>query len=188
MWLLTRTPAPRVIIDPMGSAATDVPGVYSTADPTGRTWPAEAATIRFVPVDHDDLDGYDRLYRAIKTLIFDRTWPGASILADEGERIMPANRTPKNAAACVYAGRKWPTCHITASTRPRNIYTGVFANITNAALYALPRREDRDTVAANLGIPLPQLEGLWAALPSERSFLWWSQATREIRPVHCLPG
>ena len=187
MWLLTRTPPPRVIIDPMGSARTDVPGVYSTADPTGRTWPSDATTVRFVPVDHDDLDSYNRIYREIRRRIFDRQWPGASILADEGERIMPSNNTPKDAASCVYAGRKWPTCHITASTRPRNIYTGVFANITNAALYPLPRREDRDTVAANLGIPLAQLEELWRALPNEWSFLWWTQASREILPVHAAP-
>jgi hypothetical protein len=168
----------------MGSAATDISGVYSTADPTGRTWPADALTIRFVPVDHDDLDAYDRLYRTIKQLIFDRDWPGASVLSDESERIMPANRTPSNVSSLVYAGRKWPTCHITCSTRPKNIYTGVFANITHAALYALPKKEDRDTVAGNLGIPLAQLEHLWAALPSKKSFLWWTQETSEIRPVH----
>ena len=189
MWLLTKAKPPRVIVDPMGSAATDVAGVYSTADPTGATWPAEAHTIRFVPVDHLDLDAYDRLYRTIKRRIIDeRTWPGASVMADEAETILPANQTPRAAATLVFAGRKWPTAHITCSTRPKNIYTGVFANITHAALYPLPKEEDRKTVAGNLGIPLAQLETLWLALPpNTKSFLWWTQATREIRPVHSQP-
>jgi len=142
-----------------------------------------------VPVDHDDLDAYDRLYRRIKELIVDEhAWPGASILADEAERIMPANHTPKAVAACVYAGRKWPTAHIACATRPRNIYTGVFANISHAALYPLPKREDRDTVASNLGMPLAQLEELWITLPPRsKSFLWWDQTTRQLRPVVSSP-
>lgn len=174
----------------MGSSATDIAGVYSTADPTGRTWPDDASTIRFVPVDHTDLDAYDRLYLRLKELIVnERKWPGVSVLADEGETIMPASQTKPAVSSLVFAGRKWPTAHITCSTRPRNIYTGVFANITHAALYPLPKKEDRDTVAANLGIPLAQLEQLWLALPpNTRSFLWWTQATRQIRPVHSLPA
>jgi hypothetical protein len=189
MWLLARTPAPRVIVDPNGSAVTDSAGVHSSADPTGRTWPEDVATVRFVPVDPYDLDAYDQLYRTIKARIFDGTWPACSVLCDEAETVMPANRCPRAASALVYSGRKWPTAHIACATRPKNISTSIFANVTHAALFPLPKKEDRDTVAGHLGIPLAVLDDLYAALPpNSKSFLWWTQETRSIRPVHSLPA
>lgn len=190
MWLLARCPPPRVIVDPIGSAVTDLDGVFSTSDPTGGSWPDDATTIRFVPVDSYDLDAYDRLYRTIRERVtVERTWPRVSVHTDECETALPANQCPREGAGLVYRGRKWGTYHSGAMTRPINAFTGLFANLTDAALWPLPKVEDRKIVAGNLGIPLAQLEGQWAALPRKtKSFLWWNQATRSIRPVHSLPA
>ena len=190
VWLLARAPAPRVIVDPSGSAVTDIPGVHSSADPTGTSWPDDAPTIRFVPVDAYDLDAYDRLYRTIRARIVDeRVWPGATVLCDEAETVMPANRCPVAARQLVFSGRKWPTAHIACSTRPVDIAKCLKANMTDAAIFPLPDRSDRVEIANNLGMPLAQLEQLYATLPPQsKSFLWWNQKTRSIRPVHSLPA
>lgn len=179
-----------MILDPSGSAVTDLPGVHSSADPTGTTWPDDAATIRFVPTEPYNLDLYDRLYRTIRTrIVEERTWPAATVLCDEAETVMPANRCPVGATNLVFSGRKWPTAHIACATRPLTIAVCLKSNLTDAAIFPLPERRDRAEIAGNLGIPLTQLEQLLQALPPKsKSFLWWNQKTRSIRPVHSLPA
>lgn len=189
VWLLARCPPLRVIIDPTGSSVTDVAGVYSSADPSGRTWPEEAATIRFVPGEPFNLDVYNTLYRALRLGLLEGRWPAVTVLCDEAETVMPANRCPPEAANFVYAGRKWGTGHITCATRPYNVAVATKSNLTNAGLFPLPEKRDREAVAANIGIPVNQLEELWSQLPTDsKSFLWWTQADRSIRPVHSLPA
>jgi hypothetical protein len=188
VWLLSRCPPLRVIIDPSGSAVTDIPGVWSTADPTATTWPDEAHTVRFVPERSLDLAAYDRIYRALGDGLKAGRWPHVTVLCDEAESVMPANRCPPEASQFVFAGRKWGTGHIACSTRPYNVAVALKSNLSAAALFVLPERRDRETIAGNLGIPLAQLEELWKALPPQsKSFLWWEQETRSIRPVHSYP-
>lgn len=163
---------------------TDTPGMYSTADPSGRTWPEGVTNVRFVPVNPTDVDAYDRLYATIRARILDTgEWYQASVLCDEAETVLPANRAPENGTTLVFSGRKWPTAHFACSTRPKHIALTVKSNLTNAAIWPLPSREDRAEIAGNLGVPLAELERLMAALP-ERGFLWWTQATRQLQPVH----
>jgi len=131
--LLGQAPGPKVAIDPQASSATlDLPGVHTTSDPTGRSWPSTAETIRFVPDDPYDIDAYDELYAAIRVRIYDRFWPCAAVLCDEAELVLPANaatagrrrKDRPNAGAArgfVYFGRKLSTLHISCSTRPQGI-------------------------------------------------------------------
>lgn len=189
MWLISRCPPLRVIIDPSGSAVTDIPGIYSTSDPTGLSWPDEAHTVRFVPERSLDLAAYDRVYRTLREGLFSGRWPQVTVLCDEAETVMPANRCPPEAGQFVYAGRKWGSGHIACATRPFNVAVALKSNLSAAALFPLPERRDRESIAANLGIPLAQLEELWNRLPAKsKSFLWWDQNGRSIRPVHSLPG
>lgn len=184
MWLLGRCPEPRVVVDPTGSAVTDVPGLFSTSDPSGRTWPEGVMNVRFVPVSPTDLAAYDRLYGTIRSKILDTgEWPSASVLADEAETIFPANRAPENATTLCYSGRKWPTAHLACMTRPKTIALTLKANLTNAAIWPMPGVDDRKEVAGILQLPLAELERQMAALPP-KGFLWWTQATRQLQPVH----
>jgi hypothetical protein len=189
VWLLTRCPPLRVIVDPAGSAVTDIPGVYTTADPTGISWPEDAATIRFVPERSLDLKLYDRLYRTLREGLFAGRWAQVTVLCDEAETVMPENRCPDEAAQFVYAGRKWGTGHIACSTRPRKIASPLKANLSAAGLFPLPKREDREAVAADIGVPVQVLEAQWNQLPRKtKSLLWWDGIARSIQPVHSLPA
>lgn len=184
MWLLSRAPGPKVVADPQASAVTDTAGFFSTSDPTGRTWPEGVVNVRFVPVTPTDLDAYGRLYKTIRAKILETgEWPQATVLADETETIFPANRAPEDATTLVYSGRKWPTAHLGCMTRPKTIALTLKANLTNAAIWAMPGLEDRKEIAGMLQLPLAELERQMAALPP-RSFLWWTQATRQLQPVH----
>lgn len=184
LWLLARSPGPKVIVDPTGSAVTDVAGFYSTADPTGRSWPEGVVNVRFVPVSPPDLDAYGRLYATIREKILEtRQWPQATVLADETETIFPVNRAPEAATTLVYSGRKWPTAHLACMTRPKTIALTLKANLTNAAIWALPGVADQKEIAAVLSIPLAELLRHMAALPP-KGFLWWTQETRQLQPVH----
>lgn len=183
VWLLRRFRGPKAAVDPVGSAVTDLAGWHSSADPTGRTWPDDAELIRFVPADPYDLDTYNRFYRTVRERITEtHQWPCAAVLTDEMETALPAHNPPREGAGLVYRGRKWPSAHIGAATRPFNIATAAKANLTHAAIFGLPNLEDRKEIAHILGIPLQTLEEQLFALP-EKCFLWWNQATRRLRPV-----
>lgn len=177
----------RVIVDPIGSAVTDIAGAFTTADPTGASWPdpQECDLIRFIPQRSRDLATYNTLYETLRDgLLVAGRYSRVTVLCDEAETVMPENRCPEAAAEFVYAGRKWGTGHFACSTRPRKISTALRANQTNAALFYLPKKEDRDTIAADLGIPLTQLEALWNQLPPKMAFLWWTEEERSLQPVH----
>ena len=177
-------------MDPGNSALLDVEPFWTTHDPTGESW-GEHQNIRFVPLDPYDADVYNELYSTIRRKVLSGEWPCCAILADEAETCLPA--TAHGAApALVFSGRKWPTAHLTAATRPVNICLATRANLTNAALFPLYIAEDRKTVAGDLGIPLPLLDSAMSALPvpkpdgsGERGFLWWTTSTRSLQPIIC---
>lgn len=163
---------------------TALPGWHTTSDPTGRTW-GDRVRIRFVPSDPLDSDIYNRLYTTIRDRIFARSWPRASVLADEAETVLPANGAAKAAVSLVFSGRKWPTAHAACSTRPKKISLALRANLTHAAIWPLPSAEDRKTMAGDLSIPLADLEQLMRRTP-QGGYLWWETATRTIRPVELV--
>jgi len=177
----------------------ELPGVHTTSDPTGRTWPSTAETIRFVPLDPFDLDLYDDLYATIRARIFDRVWPCAAVLCDEGELVLPANagtasrrRADRpNAGAArgfVYFGRKLSTLHITCSTRPVGLAVTVRANMSHGAFFLLPEAKDREAIATSIGVPVAQFDAAMAVAvanaPGEppKGYLWWDQARRTLYP------
>lgn len=198
--LLGQAPGPKVAVDPQGSTATlDLPGVHTTSDPTGRTWPSDAETIRFVPVDPFDLDAYDTLYATIRARIITGTWPCAAVLCDEGELVLPssgatasrrrADRPDAGAArAFVYFGRKLSTLHITCSTRPVGVAVTVRANMSHGAFFLLPEADDRESIAQSIGVPVAQFETAMASAianaPGEPSkgYLWWDASRRTLAP------
>lgn len=188
------------MIDPQGSAATlELPGVHTTADPTGRTWPSAAETIRFVPTDPFDLDVYDEVYSTLRARVVDRVWPALAILCDEAEIVLPATGATSSkrrrdcqsagaARAVVYFGRKLSILHIACSTRPRGIAKTLKGNMTHGAFFVLPDADDRGDLAKNLGVPLPQFEAAMTEAvrrgggqPSN-GFLWWDQSFRTLQP------
>ncbi len=183
--ILTGCPAPRVIIDPQGSQLTALPGAFSTSDPTGRTWPslekAPNLTVRFVPATPIDQDSYGTLYQTVHDLIVSGEWPGAAVLADEGQTVLPANGVDPRSESFVYADTKLATLHITAATRPKKVALIAIGNARYAGIFTVPNVDDRKHLAANTGVPFAQLEQLMHALP-EKGFLWWDQVNRTLQP------
>lgn len=172
-----------MVIDPQGSNLTAVPGAFSTADPSGRTWPDDdaTATIRFVPASSFDLAAYGQLYETVHNRIVEGRWPGAAVLCDEAQTVMPSQGTDPRALGFVYSDTKLATLHLACSTRPRGVARVNLSNARYAAIFALPLVDDRTYMAAELGIPPAQLEAQMHALP-EHGFLWWDMVTRTLQP------
>lgn len=200
--LLTSAPGPKVIVDPMGSSLTaSLPGVHTTHDPSGETWPEGVELIRFVPVDPWDLAAYDTVYATIRRLIRTGRWSSCAIECDEAEIVLPASdgmtaRNRRNvdpdqgsARGVVYFGRKLSTLHIACATRPKGIAVTLRANMTHAAIFLLPEAKDREAMATAIGMPLAQLEAAMGdvtrRVPGQPSkgFLWWDQSRRTIYPL-----
>lgn len=183
--ILGQMAGPKLVIDPQASElTTQLPGVHTTADPTGGSWPAAAETIRFVPGDPFDRDAYDRCYATVRERILARVWPSCAVLCDEGELVLPASGAPRAGAAVVYFGMKLSIAHITCSTRPKNLLVSCRANMTHGAFFVLPEADDRQAVASSIGVPLAQFEAAMAAVlaRNQNGYLWWDQAARTLTP------
>lgn len=178
-----------MVVDPGNSALFDTPPFWTTGKAVADEWAPHQA-VRFVPEDPMDQEAYEAAYGLVRALVLSARWPSAVVCSDEAETCLPA--TAKGAGpALVYSGRKWPTGHIATSTRPRGISVACRANLSHAALFPLWADDDRRTLCADLGIPRQLLDACMAELPvpsplsAERGFLWWTSATRSLRPVFC---
>ncbi|HET9691010.1 MAG TPA: hypothetical protein VFP61_07640 [Acidimicrobiales bacterium] len=171
-------------MDPQGSTLTAMPGAWSTADPSGASWPdndGELEAIRFVPASPFDPEPYGQLYETVRERIISRRWAHAAVLTDELETAMPSNGADPRSRGFVYRDTKLPTFHITTATRPKWVAKVNLTNARYAGIFAMPERDDRAYLAGCFGIPVDQLEQLMAALP-EKGFLWWDQVARTLQP------
>jgi len=158
--------APRLVIDPVDSDTTSVPGAVTVRDPS-RLDPA-APTQRFVPRDPYDLDAYDAVYR----------WVGANypryVWCDEAGIAFPVRSTPRGAAVILTQGRKRSIGHLACHTRPRELDPNIVAQAEHLAVFALPVPDDRRRIAELAGLAPATLDQLVTSLPLY-GFLWWDR-------------
>lgn len=164
--LFLSSTAPRLVIDPADSDLTQVPGAVLTRDP--RRWPADAATVRYVPRDPFDLDAYDAIYR----VAFAR-WP-RWVWLDEAGIAAPAQGAPRALRLVIVQGRKRQIGHLACHTRPREIDRNLIAQAAHLVIFPLSNVDDRQLIAGQIGIARPDLDRALAALP-EFGFLWWDE-------------
>lgn len=172
--------APRLVIDPLDSSMTTFPGEVTFSDPTRATNPQgenwrEAATARFVPHDHADLDAYDAMYRWAFARFPRYVW------LDEAADAMPAHQTRQVwARKYLIHGRKRSLGHMACHTRPVEVNRNLIAQAAHLFIFDTPHPADRRALADNMGFPLAQLEQHLVDL-DEYGFLWWDQRAKTLR-------
>lgn len=178
---------PRLSIDPVGSLLTAVPGAVTFSDPT-RIPPGPDA--RFVPRDPLDLDAYGALYATARDRVIAAIRSGDPYYShlwtwcDEAGMVMPATRTPPDAAAVVIGGRKLAMGHGAAHVRAREMHRSLIAQAQHIALFPLPLEDDRRYVAGNLQIQLADLEAAMNQIPDDTfGCTWWDGRHRTLTPT-----
>jgi hypothetical protein len=174
---------PRLVVDPVGSDLTVLPGSVTFSDPirptnrAGERW-ADAAHARFVPNDPDDLDAYQALYQRV----FEdgrtrrRHW---WVWCDEAEFVLPSTGKNRAGRKLLIQGRKLPTGHLACNPRPVNVDRNLIAQAAHVFVFSTPDRDDRAILAKNMGVPLEVFEDAHAQLV-EYGFLWWQQRARKL--------
>lgn len=172
----------RLVIDPVGSDLTVVPGTVTFSDPNratnraGENW-RQAAHARYLPADPDDLDAYGALYRWVFTEGQARrpiwTW------LDEAEYVMPATGANRPARKLIIQGRKLELGHLACNPRPVNIDKNLISQAAHCFVFSTPAADDRRYLASNMGIPGSTFEQAHAQL-AEYGFMWWQQRTRKL--------
>lgn len=176
--LFLGVPAPRMILDPVDSDVTRIPGAVTFCDvrratnAAGENW-RQAATARFVPNDPDDLAAYSDVYRWIYANGKRYVW------CDEGGLILPSSGGNPGGRKILVAGRKVPIGHMACHTRPRHIDRDAVAQAQHVFMFATPGVLDRRYLADNMGLDRDLLEHEHAQLP-EHGFLWWDQRARHL--------
>lgn len=183
--LFLSAPAPRLVIDPADSSATELDGAVTFHDATratndaGESW-REAATARFVPHDPDDLDAYDAVYRWAFYAGPRRIW------LDEAIFVLPSQgRKAPWARKYVVMGRKRQLGHQACHTRTVEIDPNLIAQAQHVFVFALPHPADRARIADLTGIALATLETELAAL-EHHGFLHWDQAATTLTAYPAL--
>jgi energy-coupling factor transporter ATP-binding protein EcfA2 len=175
--------APRLIVDPMDSALTDLPGCVTFSDP-GRM--PSGGTVRYVPRDPWDMEGYGRVYSEARARILRREWPSVWIWCDEGGTVLPARGFSHAAGAVVVMGRKANVGHACASTRPVELMVSLKSNAAYLAVWPLPEPADIADIASRCAMTPTELEERFSLLP-EHGFLWvWTGALPRV-VVPCGP-
>ena len=178
--LFLSTPAPRLVIDPVDSTMTDIPGAVTFSDPSRATNPQgenwrEAATARFVPHDSEDLDAYDAVYRWVFHHFPRYVW------LDEAADAMPAARVRQVWPRKVLIhGRKRSIGHLACHTRPREVNRNLIAQAAHVFVFHTPNVDDRRHLADQMGFTFAEFEKAHAALV-EHGFLWFDARANELR-------
>lgn len=182
-------PPPKLVVDPVGSMITAVPGAVTFSDPA--RFP-DTPVARFVPRDPEDLDAYGRLYEEIRNRIF-AAWKAGDaararlwVWCDEAGMVMPSNRTPPPCRTVVIAGRKWACGHAGLHPRPRECHRSLVSQAQHVFTGALPLEDDRDYISRNASIPRALLEQAMAAA-GDGGMVWWNQRTRTLTPIELVP-
>lgn len=189
--LLTRqlflgAPAPKLVIDPVGSQMTAVPGAVTFRDPSRVP---DAAVCRFVPHDPRDLDGYDELHRQLWARLRraiaagDPRWWSLWLWVDEAGLVMPTSKTPPNAETMVITGRKWNIGGAWLHTRPREVSKAVLSNAQHLVVFGLALEEDRQYVAEQCSVPRRELDQALDELPDSGGCLWWERHQKTLHPI-----
>ena len=138
--LFLNSPAPRLVIDPVGSDLTHIPGCVTFSDPRrstnsrGENW-RDAATARFIPDDPDDDDLYSAVYR----------WAFAHaprwVWLDEAEMVLPSTGKQRAGRRFLIQGRKLPTGHLACNPRPVNVDRNLIAQAAHVFVFSTPDRD-----------------------------------------------
>lgn len=170
--------APLLIVDPVDSDLTQLPGAVTFRDPAR---PPDARRARFVPYDPGDLDAIDRVYRWAFTTFPRYVW------ADEAGYIAPARSTSAGVRTLIAQGRKRSIGHLACHTRPREVDPGLISNAAHVFVFDIPNPDDRRRVAELSGVPPATLDAELRRLP-EFGFLWYDQRLNRLTAIDPLPA
>lgn len=182
-------PPPKLVVDPVGSMMTSVPGVVTFSDPARIP---DRPVLRFVPADPEDLDAYGRLYEEIRKRVLGAWKSGDAararmwIWCDEAGMVMPTNQTRPACRTVVIAGRKWAVGHAALHPRPRECHRSLPSQAQHVFTGALPLEEDRDYIARMASVPRPLLERAMLEA-GENGMVHWDQRARTLTPLEIVP-
>lgn len=171
--LLESFPPPRLVIDPKAAETTAYAVTFH--DP-GRIPDAPAA--RFIPRDPDDLDAYDRLYRAIFVAGPRAVW------LDEAPIAAPSNAAPRGLLTVIRQGRGRGIGHIATGQRPVHIARELITESEHVIAFPTQHPADLDTLAGVMAYNPRQLRADLASLPTF-GFAWY--AARNATLALCPP-
>lgn len=180
--------APRLVIDPVDSTTTTIPGAVTFTDPNratnsrGENW-RDAATARFVPDDPDDLDAYDAMFRWVLAQQRPRY-----VWVDEGGIALPSTKCPPQGKKLLLRGRKLQVGAIVCHTRPIEVNPNAISQARHVLIVgALPHPDDVQRMSGMLGVAPAELRRLLAELTAPhwgpgpaRPFLWWERDRRRV--------
>lgn len=185
--LFQAAPAPKVVVDPVGSSMTaEIGPMVTFRDPTRLP---DAAVTRFVPYDPQDLDAYEvlhqRLWARLKRAVAagDSRWWSLWMWWDEAGMVMPVHKAPPSAVSMVVTGRKWNIGGAACHTRPREVHRQVPAQSQHAVIFGLGLDEDRAYVAGQCSISKAELDQVLDELPSGPGCVWWELCSRTLHPL-----
>lgn len=161
------------MISPSDDEITDVPGAVTVRTLRQLEEHADAETLRFVPIDPDDLDEYDAVYRWAFRHFPRYVW------LDEAGQAAPAQGWPRRLGVYVVQGRKRELGHVACHTRPVEVAKNLIAQAAHVIAFDLPVPEDRRYVAAAAGVPPALFDAEMMALP-EYGFVWWDRRAKQL--------
>ncbi len=172
---------PRLVIDPKadqpatGGAYADGRQAVTFSDPARIP---DAESLRFVPRDPFDLDGYGRL----AVTLWDR--PGMYLWLDEAGLILPAANPPRPMLRLVTQGRARRIGMVALHQRPVEVARAFLGNAEHLAAFRLGYPDDVDTLSGFFEVPPATLAGVLANLPPH-GFAWYSRRDNILVP--CAP-
>lgn len=174
---------PRLVIDPVGSDLSIVPGATTVWEPTGLPFPDRGAPCwRFVPKDPFDLDSYDALHREIERMI--RRGVIASIWEwiDETHVVLPSAGGKPAPKKAVFAGAKLSWGMGLATVRLSGSDPVVRTQAEVIALFGSVGEADMSDLAQEMRMRRDDLYAAVAALEPHACLVW----RRSLGTVHHL--
>lgn len=176
----------RVVIDPNDDASTE--GAYGDKTPEDERWPTthatkldwrQSATWRVVPPRDKgprDQQWYSDLYEHL----FDTR--DVLVWIDEAARPTTSHQIPLGMDIVIGQGRKRNITHIACSPRPVDVHPSIWSQSEYFAIFKLPSKLDRKTIAGHAGIDLDRFEQMQRSL-GPHGFIWWETPTETLRLI-----
>ena len=176
----------RVVIDPNDDASTE--GASGDKTPEDERWPTtsdtkldwrQSSTWRVVPPRDKgtrDQAWYSQLYEHLFDVRDVLIW------IDEAARPTTSHQIPIGMDLVISQGRKRSITHIACSPRPVDAHPSLWSQSEYFAIFRLPNRLDRKTIAGHAGIPLEDFEAMQRTL-GKHGFIWWETPTDTLHVI-----